>query len=194
MARTHPGTTIQGTYSSTTLSGWWCAQSGVERSAQLPRRTAVGVDRLVLRFDPKKSAAVTAGKLPSPLQNAAATVVGDIGYLVGGLTPPGNPGRHGCHPEVGSHLRLMSRPEVAPEAAYPEIVGPSQRANICSGAGRLLFGYFGRYPGLCFHCFDPPFVDVWTLGFHFYLSLIRVLVAGVVPRLDGIPSGVAELQ
>ncbi len=45
----------------------------------------------VLRFEPSRVRAVRAGRLPEPVQNAAAGVLGEAGYLVGGLDPQGAP-------------------------------------------------------------------------------------------------------
>ena len=39
----------------------------------------------ILRFDPASHSAAAAGRLPTPVTNSAAAVIGDTGYLVGGL-------------------------------------------------------------------------------------------------------------
>ncbi len=45
----------------------------------------------ILRFDPRRARAKEVGRLPAPVQNAAAGVVAGAGYLVGGLDSRGAP-------------------------------------------------------------------------------------------------------
>ena len=45
----------------------------------------------ILRFDPARARAQRFGRLPAPTQNAAAGVVADTGYLIGGLDRRGAP-------------------------------------------------------------------------------------------------------
>ena len=80
----------------------------------------------MLRFDPSERTRRSAGRLPTPVTNAAAATLGDTGYLVGGIGPGGSP------------LTLRGRDQAQARRLHPGGAGRSRPASArvgCSVSG-----------------------------------------------------------